>query len=114
MPVSLSSKACFSGNGLLCQAENLVKFKFLYYLFSKGNIIDLELIIYWGVTSMAKIALITGASSGIGYAAALESKERSFSVYGAARRVEKMNGLLERGIKTIPLDVTNDVSMCKW
>lgn len=60
---------------------------------------------------MAKVALVTGASSGIGYATALELKERGFSVYGAARRVEKMTGLLERGIKTIPLDVTNDVSM---
>lgn len=60
---------------------------------------------------MAKVALITGASSGIGYATALELKERGFSVYGAARRVEKMAGLLERGIKTLPLDVTNDASM---
>lgn len=60
---------------------------------------------------MAKVVLITGASSGIGYATALELKERGFSVYGAARRVEKMAGLLERGIKTTPLDVTNDASM---
>ena len=60
---------------------------------------------------MAKVALITGASSGIGYATALELKKLGFTVYGAARRVEKMAGLLERGIKTIALDVTDEASM---
>jgi short-subunit dehydrogenase len=58
-----------------------------------------------------KVALITGASSGIGYATALEFKKKGFTVYGAARRVERMRELQKKGIHTISLDVTTDESM---
>lgn len=58
-----------------------------------------------------KIALITGASSGIGYSTALELKARGFVVYGAARRMDKMQGLTKKGINVVPLDVTSDKSM---
>lgn len=58
-----------------------------------------------------KIALITGASSGIGYSTALELKSRGFVVYGAARRIDKMQDLAKKGINIVSLDVTNDESM---
>ncbi|MCZ7457355.1 oxidoreductase [Streptomyces sp. WMMC940] len=57
------------------------------------------------------VALITGASSGIGEAAALELHTRGFTVYGAARRVERMSALAERGIRTIAMDVTDEDSL---
>lgn len=60
-----------------------------------------------------KVALITGSSSGIGESAALLLKEKGYIVYGAARRVEKMNELSEKGINVLPLDVTNEESMVK-
>ncbi|MFE7775314.1 oxidoreductase [Streptomyces sp. NPDC057445] len=59
----------------------------------------------------SKVALITGASSGIGEAAALELSARGFTVYGAARRVDRMSHLAERGIRTISMDVTDEASM---
>lgn len=60
---------------------------------------------------MNKVALITGASSGIGESTAILLKENGYIVYGAARRVEKMKTLENHGIKTIALDVTNEESM---
>ncbi|MFC5406628.1 oxidoreductase [Cohnella soli] len=58
-----------------------------------------------------KVALITGASAGIGKETAIELKNRGFIVYGAARRTEKMKDLSDLGIHTISLDVTNEESM---
>lgn len=58
-----------------------------------------------------RVALITGASSGIGYATAVELKARGFIVYGAARRLERMKSLEKLGITTIALDVTSEKSM---
>ncbi|WP_326837685.1 oxidoreductase [Amycolatopsis rhabdoformis] len=57
-----------------------------------------------------KVALVTGASSGIGEASARELLQRGYTVYGAARRVERMAGLAERGARTIALDVTDEES----
>jgi NAD(P)-dependent dehydrogenase (short-subunit alcohol dehydrogenase family) len=57
------------------------------------------------------VVLITGASSGIGEAAALELARRGFTVYGAARRVDRMAGLAASGVHTIEMDVTDDASM---
>ena len=60
---------------------------------------------------VARVALVTGASSGIGEAAAVELARRGFTVYGAARRVERMAALVDRGLHVIGMDVTDDASM---
>jgi NAD(P)-dependent dehydrogenase (short-subunit alcohol dehydrogenase family) len=60
---------------------------------------------------MKKIVLITGASAGIGKATALLFLEKGFIVYGAARRVEKMNDLLAMGAKILSMDVTDETSV---
>jgi NAD(P)-dependent dehydrogenase (short-subunit alcohol dehydrogenase family) len=54
-----------------------------------------------------KVALVTGASSGIGTAVALALLERSDTVYGAARRVDRMQALVARGGRALPLDLTD-------
>ena len=58
-----------------------------------------------------KVILITGASSGIGYNAALRLAEQGHKVYGAARRVELLEQLRERGVVPIRMDVTDEASM---
>jgi short-subunit dehydrogenase len=60
---------------------------------------------------MKKTVLITGASAGIGRATAIYLAENGYNVYGAARRVEKMDELKAYGIKPIALDVTEDKSV---
>lgn len=60
---------------------------------------------------MKKVALITGASSGIGFDTAVELQKKGFIIYGAARRVDRLEKLKEKGINIIELDVTNEESM---
>ena len=48
-----------------------------------------------------KVVLITGASSGIGKETAKLLVENGHIVYGAARRLDKMNDLKEAGIKLL-------------
>ena len=60
---------------------------------------------------MNKIALVTGASSGIGAMTARELAKSGYTVYAAARRVDKMEGLKEDGIRPISLDLTKEASM---
>lgn len=57
------------------------------------------------------VALVTGASSGIGKATALRLATLGFTVYAAARRVERMSDLADHGIRVESLDVTDDGSM---
>jgi NAD(P)-dependent dehydrogenase (short-subunit alcohol dehydrogenase family) len=54
-----------------------------------------------------KVALVTGASSGIGTAVALALLQRGYAVYGAARRVERMQELTGLGGHALPLDLTD-------
>ncbi|EKF33795.1 oxidoreductase [Bacillus xiamenensis] len=58
-----------------------------------------------------KVALITGASAGIGKSTAIELNKKGFIVYGAARRKEMMEDLTSQGISIISLDVTDEESM---
>jgi short-subunit dehydrogenase len=60
---------------------------------------------------MKKVALVTGASSGIGKETARLLVQKGYTVYGAARRLEKMGELKEAGVKLIAMDVTDDASM---
>jgi NAD(P)-dependent dehydrogenase (short-subunit alcohol dehydrogenase family) len=59
------------------------------------------------------VALVTGASSGIGKATALQLAALGFTVYAAARRVERMSDMADHGIHVESLDVTDDGSMVK-
>jgi short-subunit dehydrogenase/pimeloyl-ACP methyl ester carboxylesterase len=56
-----------------------------------------------------QIALVTGASSGIGEAAAHQLLEAGFTVYGTSRKAAA--GENRNGIVFLPLDVTNDESV---
>jgi NAD(P)-dependent dehydrogenase (short-subunit alcohol dehydrogenase family) len=56
------------------------------------------------------VALVTGASSGIGLASTLALLERGWAVYGGARRVDRMGAISDAGGTTIELDVTDEAS----
>ena len=58
-----------------------------------------------------KVILITGASSGIGYDAALALARKGHRVYGAARRVERMEPLRAEGVIPLRMDITDETSV---
>lgn len=60
---------------------------------------------------MKKIILITGASSGIGKAAARLLFQDGHTVYGASRSLEKMEDIRQQGLKILEMDVSQDDSM---
>lgn len=60
-------------------------------------------------TPGARVALVTGASSGIGRAAALALRQRGLTVFAAARR--DMADLANQGVRTLTMDVTSDESL---
>ncbi len=60
---------------------------------------------------MDRTALVTGASSGIGEATVQALKARGFTVFAAARRVERMAGLASEGVSLVAMDLTDDASI---
>jgi NAD(P)-dependent dehydrogenase (short-subunit alcohol dehydrogenase family) len=60
---------------------------------------------------MTKTALVTGASSGIGEATARKLQKLGFTVYGAARRLDRLETLAASGIRPLAMDVTDDESV---
>ena len=62
---------------------------------------------------MKKVAIITGASSGMGKSTAHILHQQGYKVYGAARRTERMKDLEDKGMGVVSLDLTNDASIVK-
>lgn len=60
---------------------------------------------------MNKVALVTGASSGIGESAVRELLKEGFTVYAVARRVDRMSALANQGAHVMAMDVTDEDSM---
>jgi NAD(P)-dependent dehydrogenase (short-subunit alcohol dehydrogenase family) len=61
--------------------------------------------------TMKKVVLITGVSSGIGKETAKLLAQKGFTVYGASRRLDKMEDLKAFGIHLLELDLTEDESI---
>jgi short-subunit dehydrogenase len=62
---------------------------------------------------MKKVILITGASAGMGKEFARHLLKDGNIVYGAARRVDKMEDIRQLGVKVLAMDVTDEASMVK-
>ena len=60
---------------------------------------------------MKKNVLITGCSTGIGKALALELTDKGYQVFATARKIETLNGLKEKGINILELDINNSESI---
>lgn len=60
---------------------------------------------------MKKVAIITGASSGMGKSTAIELHTKGYKVYCMARRTDKMDDLKAMGMEVVALDLTKDESI---
>jgi NAD(P)-dependent dehydrogenase (short-subunit alcohol dehydrogenase family) len=58
-----------------------------------------------------QVILITGASAGMGKEFAKQLLQDGHIVYGAARRLDKMNDIRQLGVRVLSMDVTDDASM---
>ena len=61
--------------------------------------------------SLSKTILITGCSSGIGYATAIELKQRGHNVIATARKPEDVTRLTQEGFTTIQLNLAESQSI---
>src|SRR5260221_4104135 len=61
--------------------------------------------------NIKKIILVTGASAGMGKEFAKHLLQDGHIVYGAARRVEKMEDIKRLGVKVLNMNVTDEASM---
>src|SRR4051794_26727056 len=57
---------------------------------------------------MGRVAIVTGASAGIGAANSRVLHERGFQVYAVARRLDRMAPLAALGVRTVRVDVTDE------
>jgi NAD(P)-dependent dehydrogenase (short-subunit alcohol dehydrogenase family) len=64
-----------------------------------------------GAGSGKKVALVTGASAGIGKAIVRRLLGDGWTVYGAARRVENMADIQGEGAQLLAMDVTDEASL---
>ncbi|CCH41065.1 3-oxoacyl-[acyl-carrier-protein] reductase [Wickerhamomyces ciferrii] len=64
-------------------------------------------------SSKPKTVFITGASSGIGYALAIEFAKRGYKVFAGARNVVKLKSLEQYGVIIHPVDITDKDSIYK-
>lgn len=92
---------CWMDNLAFCQMAN--NFPFVETSFTPFNTFKNY--------RMVKTVLVTGASSGIGKATAIYLAQNGYKVYGAARRMEKLQELRDHGIKPVALDVSKDESI---
>lgn len=60
---------------------------------------------------MKKVILITGASAGMGKEMAKELLKDGYIIYGAARRLEKMDDIKKLGVNVLAMDVTDEDAM---
>jgi NAD(P)-dependent dehydrogenase (short-subunit alcohol dehydrogenase family) len=62
---------------------------------------------------MKQVVLITGASSGMGKETAKLLLQQGYTVYAAARRIDRMADLQPLGGKVLSMDVTDDAAMIR-
>jgi NAD(P)-dependent dehydrogenase (short-subunit alcohol dehydrogenase family) len=62
---------------------------------------------------MKKVAVVTGASAGIGEATVRRLMEQGYTTYAAARRQDRMANLENLGAVLLPLDLTDDSSIVR-
>lgn len=58
-----------------------------------------------------KVILVTGASAGMGKEFTRHLLQDGHIVYGAARRLDKMDDIKQEGVKVLGMDVTDEASM---
>ena len=62
-------------------------------------------------TYLKNVALVTGASSGMGKVIAVRLLQDAYTVIAAARRTEQMSDLKKLGAEIIPLDISKEESI---